>query len=65
MLLYILKIYKYILKGEHKYKVLIKHILFLTNNNNDMFYSVSWCSRLFLISLFSFPVTFLWTACGL
>ena len=39
MLLYLLKIY--ILKGEHKYKVLIKHILFLMNNNNDMFYSVS------------------------
>lgn len=26
MLLYILKIYKYIIKGEYKYKVLIKQI---------------------------------------
>lgn len=31
MLLYILKIYKYILKGEHKYKVLIKQILSVFN----------------------------------
>lgn len=30
MLLYI-KIYKYILKGEHKYKVLIKQILSVFN----------------------------------